>query len=105
MAELQHRGLMVELLSGDTADTVQATAAMLGIERHAARQSSGQKLDRLQALQKGGAHVLAIGDGLNDAPFLAAADVSAAMPQGAALTQARADLLLPGRDTWHDPAG
>lgn len=96
MAELKRRGLPVELLSGDTAATVQALAARLGIERHAARQSPSAKLERLQQLQGHGAHVLAVGDGLNDGPLLAAADVSAAMPQGAALTQARADLLLMG---------
>lgn len=96
VAELQRRGLALELLSGDAAETVRALAQALGIRRQASRQSSADKLERLRQLQRDGSHVLAVGDGLNDAPLLAAADVSAAMPQGAALTQARADLLLTG---------
>lgn len=96
VVELQRRGLALELLSGDAADTVKALAQRLGIRRHAARQSSADKLEHLRQLQREGSQVLAVGDGLNDAPLLAGADVSAAMPQGAALTQARADLLLTG---------
>jgi Cu2+-exporting ATPase len=96
VAELQRRGLALELLSGDAADAVAAVAARLGLPRAASRQSPAAKLSHLQALQAAGRRVLAVGDGVNDAPLLAAADVSAAMPQGAALTQARADLLLLG---------
>lgn len=94
--DLEQRGLQLELLSGDGAAAVAALAARLGIERHAARQTPAGKLAHLQALQAEGRRVLAVGDGLNDAPLLAAADVSAAMPNGAALTQSRADLLLIG---------
>jgi len=94
--ELQRRGLQLELLSGDADDAVRAVAARVGIADHRARQTPAAKLARLQALQADGHRVLAVGDGLNDAPLLAAADVSACMPQGAALTQAKADLLLLG---------
>lgn len=94
--ELERRRLSLELQSGDAPATVQALAQRLGIERYAARQTPQAKLQRLQQLQAGGARVLAIGDGVNDAPLLAAADVSAAMPHGAALAQSRADLLLLG---------
>ncbi|MDP3294000.1 MAG: cation-translocating P-type ATPase [Nevskia sp.] len=96
VAELQRRGLHLELLSGDAKDAVQAVAQALGIGDCRARQTPAAKLARLQALQADGHRVLAVGDGLNDAPLLAAADVSACMPQGAALTQAKADLLLLG---------
>ena len=95
-SELQRRGLKLELLSGDADDAVRTVAARVGIADHHARQTPAAKLGRLQALQADGHRVLAVGDGLNDAPLLAAADVSACMPQGAALTQARADLLLLG---------
>lgn len=95
-SELQRRGLKLELLSGDADDAVRTVAARVGIADHRARQTPAAKLARLQALQADGHRVLAVGDGLNDAPLLAAADVSACMPQGAALTQARADLLLLG---------
>lgn len=93
---LGERGMQVELLSGDGAEAVAAVAGRLGITRHAARQTPAGKLAHLQSLQQHGRRVLAVGDGLNDAPLLAAANVSAAMANGAALTQSRADLLLLG---------
>lgn len=96
VAGLLDAGIDVELLTGDSADAAGALAQRLGIRRVFSRQTPEQKLARLRALQRDGRIVLAVGDGINDAPFLAAADVSAAMPQGAALTQARADLLLIG---------
>lgn len=96
LEELRALGLQIEMLSGDSAPATEALAQKLGLQRYAARQRPADKLERLQALQAAGAHVLAVGDGLNDAPLLAAAEVSAAMPQGAALTQAKADLVLVG---------
>jgi Cu2+-exporting ATPase len=94
--KLRDRGLALQLLSGDSACAVTAAAGRLGIGQSRARQAPADKLACLQAAQGRGHRVLAVGDGINDAPLLAAADVSAAMPQGAALTQARADLLLLG---------
>lgn len=93
---LLNEGARIELLTGDSEHAAHALAERLGIRSVRARQTPEQKLERLRELQKQGHVVLAVGDGINDAPFLAAADVSAAMPQGAALTQARADLLLVG---------
>lgn len=92
--QLRASGLQVELLTGDSAGAADALAHRTGISSVAARQSPEDKLQRLRELQAQGRVVLAVGDGLNDAPFLAAADVSAAMPKGAAATQARADLVL-----------
>jgi Cu2+-exporting ATPase len=96
VGELRARGLALQLLSGDCASAVAAAAGRLGIGYSQARQAPADKLAGLQATQAHGHRVLAVGAGVNDAPLLAAADVSAAMPQGAALTQARADLLLLG---------
>ena len=93
---LQHRGLAVEVSSGDSQEAVRELCLDLRLTRFSARQQPQQKLRRMQQLREQGRVVLAVGDGLNDAPLLAAADVSAAMPQGAALTQGRADLLLLG---------
>ena len=89
-------GMRVELLTGDGADAAGRAAGLAGIVSVAARQSAEDKLARLRSLQQAGHVVLAVGDGHNDAAFLAAADVSAAMPAGAAVTQARADLVLVG---------
>jgi len=65
-----------------------------GIERHAARLTPQDKLARLKALQASGAVVVAVGDGINDAPLLRGADVAVAMGRGSALAQTSADLIL-----------
>lgn len=93
---LTAEGVQVELLTGDAPQAAERSAAQAGIAHVAARQSPEDKLVRLRQLQQDGRVVLAVGDGLNDAAFLAAADVSAAMPAGSAATQARADLVLVG---------
>jgi Cu2+-exporting ATPase len=93
---LRARGCAVEMLTGDSVGAGEALAGRLGIETVRARQTAQDKLARLRALQAAGHRVLAVGDGVNDAPFLAGADVAVAMPQGAALAQARADVILLG---------
>lgn len=96
VAGLQGAGLAVELLTGDGVAPAQSFARRLGIEAVRHRQTPEQKLARLRELQQQGHVVMAVGDGINDAPFLAAADVAVAMPAGAALAQARADAILVG---------
>ena len=93
---LRAQGLQPELLTGDGEAPARVLAAQVGIANYRARQSPEQKLARLQALRSAGHRVMAVGDGINDAPFLAAADVAVAMPAGAALAQARADVILVG---------
>jgi Cu2+-exporting ATPase len=90
------RGCAVELLSGDAPEPAAALARRLGIACWRARQSATDKLARLRELQGEGRVVVAVGDGINDAPFLAGADVAVALPHGAALAQARADVILLG---------
>lgn len=93
---LQGRGLDVELLSGDGEEPVRALARRLGLRRWHARRTPGDKLARVRMLAHRGRRVLAVGDGVNDAPLLAAAQVSVAMASGSALSQASADVLLLG---------
>lgn len=95
---LREAGLATEIVSGDHAAPVAALAAVLGIERHAARLTPADKLARVRALQHAGARVVVVGDGINDAPCLRAADVSIAIGSGSALAQANADLIIPGSD-------
>ncbi len=96
IAVLRRQGLAMELLTGDAEAPARALGAQAGIATLRSRQTPEQKLARLRELQAQGRVVMAVGDGINDAPFLSAADVAVAMPQGAALAQARADVVLVG---------
>jgi len=89
-------GLSVELASGDGEAAVRDVAQRLGIDAWRARQSPEDKLARLRELQSQGRRVAMLGDGINDAPVLAGADVSIAMGEGAALAHRAADLVLLG---------
>jgi Cu2+-exporting ATPase len=92
--QLGRLGLTVELLSGDQPDTVREVAAQLGIGQYRARCRPQDKLDRINALQRQGAVVAMVGDGVNDAPVLAGAQVSLAMGSGTQLAHASADMVL-----------
>ena len=94
LAHLRAFGLDVQLLSGDAETAVRDVAGELGIVEFRARQSPEDKLARLRELQQQGRRVLMIGDGINDAPVLAGADLSVAMGHGSALAQRAADVLL-----------
>ncbi len=87
-------GIESEILSGDVGTVVQQVAARCGIATYSARRAPEQKLERIQALQAADTHVAMIGDGINDAPVLGAANVSIAMGRGAALALAAADIVL-----------
>ncbi len=88
----------IELLSGDHAVSVGKAAASLGITVWHAAMTPQDKLDYVKELQAQGAIVAMIGDGVNDAPVLAQAQVSIAMMSGAALAQGAADMIfLSGR--------
>lgn len=91
---LKRGGIDVELLSGDGEVAVARLADEVGIDRHASRQTPEDKLARVRALQAGGKRVAMVGDGINDAPVLAGADVSLAMGDGAALAQRAADFVI-----------
>jgi len=92
--QLQQLGLEVELLSGDELNAVQSVASTLGIDRFQARSRPEDKLARIRELQSAGAVVAMIGDGVNDAPVLAGAQVSLAMGGGTQLAHASADMVL-----------
>ena len=92
------RGQRVILLSGDQQAVADSVAAQLGIHTSLGGQLPADKLAYVRALQERGSVVAMIGDGINDAAVLSAADVSFAMGGGAALAQLHADcVLLSGR--------
>lgn len=92
------RDMSVVLLSGDRAATVDAVAREAGIEEFAGELLPQDKIARLESLAASGAKVLMVGDGLNDAPALAAAHVSMSPATGADVSQAAADLVFQGHD-------
>lgn len=96
VADLAARGLKLHLVSGDHPAVVEALARRLGIDTFLGGATPQDKFDYVARLQGSGARVAMIGDGLNDAPVLARADVSMAMGGGADAAQAQADLVLPG---------
>ncbi len=93
---LRAQGLEVSICSGDAPAKVAAIAARLGIAQWRARQLPADKLAWLAQLRAAGARVIAVGDGINDAPVLAGADVSIALVGGAELAQASSDIVLAG---------
>jgi Cu2+-exporting ATPase len=93
---LQSAGVGTEILSGDNQDRVQAVAERLGIIEARSAASPQDKLARIVALTQSGRRVAMVGDGINDAPVLAQAEVSVAFATGAALAQHHADLLILG---------
>ncbi|NCT82298.1 MAG: cadmium-translocating P-type ATPase [Comamonadaceae bacterium] len=94
VATLQAQGLQVRLLSGDQPAAVAHMAAQLGIAHWQGGATPESKLAALRGWQAQGERVLMVGDGINDAPVLAAADVRVAMGQGAMLARSAADALL-----------
>jgi Cu2+-exporting ATPase len=94
VGDLHGRGLEVWLASGDEPGAVASMARAAGIAHWCAALSPQDKGELVAGLQARGAKVLMVGDGINDAPVLARADVAVAMGEGAVLAQATADVVL-----------
>ena len=94
IAFLRGQGKQVWLLSGDKREVVAKVARELGIDVAHGELLPEHKHDMVAALQKQGAVVAMVGDGMNDGPVLSLADVSVAMGQGAPIAQVRSDLVL-----------
>ncbi len=101
---LKAQGLVVHLASGDGPAAVDRLASSLEIADASARQRPEDKLALVRRLQAQGRTVAMVGDGLNDAPVLAGADVSLAMSEGSSLAQHAADLVLTAPELMRVPA-
>ncbi|MBP2311728.1 heavy metal translocating P-type ATPase [Azospirillum soli] len=97
VAALKARGLDVRLLSGDRRGAVAAVASQLGIADWRAEQTPADKTAVLAELAAEGRNVLMVGDGLNDAPALAAASVSMSPSTAVDVSQTAADVVFQGR--------
>ena len=94
IARLRALGVVPLLLSGDRAATVNAAAAALGIADARGDALPEAKRDAIAALQSGGAVVAMVGDGVNDAPSLAQAQVSISLGSATPLAQWTADVVV-----------
>jgi len=101
---LREQGLAVQLLSGDGSDSVQVIAQRLGLDQARGGATPEDKLAAIEQLQAAGHRVLMVGDGLNDGPVLARADVSFALAHGSALAQQRSDFIVLGSRLAEVPA-
>ncbi len=98
------QGYRVELLSGDQPGAVARLGARAGITHCFGEHSPHDKLAHVQQLQQAGHHVLMVGDGMNDGPVLACANVSIAMGQAVPLAQAKSDFVVLGGQLSAVPA-
>jgi Cu2+-exporting ATPase len=94
VSELTRLGIEVEMLSGDTAGKCSAVAGQLGIRRVLSQLLPAQKIARIGELRSEGRKVMMVGDGLNDAPALAAASVSMAPATAADIGRNAADFVF-----------
>jgi Cu2+-exporting ATPase len=93
---LKGLGLQIEVLSGDREQAVQRLAGRAGIGASFGQQTPQDKLGHVAALQRAGRRVAMVGDGMNDGPVLARADVSIAVGQAVPVAQARSDFIVQG---------
>jgi len=98
VAGLHRAGMRVAMLTGDAHAVARAVATKLGIDEVHAEVLPGQKADVVTKLQADGAKVAMVGDGVNDAPALARADVGIAIGAGTDVAIASADVVLASDD-------
>lgn len=96
LKQLEDDGIETVVASGDAHKAVVEVATRLGLDQWHARQSPQGKMERVKNWQAQGRRVLMVGDGVNDAPVLAAADVSMTVPGASDLANSAADFVLTG---------
>lgn len=94
VAGLQQRGIRVFLASGDAAGTALAVGATIGADESVGELAPAQKLQKIEVMRRGGSRVAMVGDGVNDAPALAAADLGIAMGCGTDIAMTAASVVL-----------
>ncbi len=95
---LKQQGLRVAMLTGDSEDVARWVAEELGIDEYFAQVLPEHKNEKIKELQRGGAKVAMVGDGVNDAPALAQADVGIAIGAGTDVARASAGIVLVRND-------
>jgi heavy metal translocating P-type ATPase len=98
--ELKRMGLRVAMLTGDSRRAALAIARRLGIDEVIAEAAPDEKADRIRQLQRRGHVVAMVGDGVNDAPSLAQADIGVAVGSGTDLAKEAGDVVLVSGDVY-----
>jgi len=98
IAEIRRMGMRTVLLTGDATSIAQEVGSRLGVDEVLAELLPEQKLVKVRELQAAGKQVAMVGDGINDAPALAQADVGIAMGSGTDVARESADVVLLGDD-------
>ncbi|HEB82497.1 MAG TPA: heavy metal translocating P-type ATPase [Gammaproteobacteria bacterium] len=101
ISELKHLHKTCHLMTGDREENARQISRQLGIDHTLADLHPEDKLKAVKALQNAGAIVVMTGDGVNDAPVLAGADLSIAMGKGTQLAAAAADMILISNNIEH----
>ena len=94
VTKLRHSDVTLHLLTGDTDAEARRVAQHLGIEHVRARCTPREKVHYIRTLQAAGGVVVMVGDGINDAPALAGADVSIAVADAVTLATSNADIVI-----------
>jgi Cu2+-exporting ATPase len=97
MAALHEDGFDLVILSGDQPQAVASVAKRAGISEWYAEQTPKMKMDYLKSLQDAGKNVLMVGDGINDAPVLSAANISMTVSGASELANSTADFIITGK--------
>ena len=104
IGHLHRMGLKTAILSGDGAPAVNAVAGAIHVDSARSDLSPADKLDALRAMQAEGHRVVMVGDGINDAPALVAADIGCAVGSGSEVALSNSDVALLGSDLEGVPA-